>query len=218
MNLKRAKYYGKKIVENKEIIAMPNPEYVKIPLGQGIGLPATPCVKVGTEVEIGTIIGKSMKDKFCSNVHSSVCGTVIDIAIDKREDGTSCDFVLIRSNGKNVKRTLNPLTNATSEQIVERIYEAGIIGQGGAGFPTHLKYTKTKEEIETVLINGCECDDYIANDYRLMVERAQEIVKGANYLDRDICYILTVDMLTHVSWLIKYLLKLPWLCLSTYCI
>lgn len=182
MNLKRAKYYGKKLAEDTSINIMPSPEYVKIPLGQGIGLAASPCVEVGAEVEIGTLIGKAIKDKFCTNVHSSVCGTIIDIAIDKREDGTSCDFVLIRNNGKMVKRTLPPISNATDNQIIERMYEAGVIGCGGAGFPTHLKYVKTKEKIDTVLINGCECDDYIANDYRLMLERTEEIIKGANLL------------------------------------
>lgn len=179
MKLKRAKYYGKKLAENKEIVVMPAPEYVKIPLGQGIGLAASPCVKVGQEVEIGTLLGKAVKNKFCSNVHSSVCGTIVDIALDKREDGTSCDFVLIRSNGKNVKRTLPPLKDVTSENIVERMFEAGIIGQGGAGFPTYLKYDKLKKKIDTVLINGCECDDYLVNDYRLMLERTADVVNGA---------------------------------------
>lgn len=182
MNLKRAKYYGKKLAEETSINVMPSPEYVKIPLGQGIGLAASPCVEVGAEVEIGTLIGKAIKDKFCTNVHSSVCGTIIDIAIDKREDGTSCDFVLIRNNGKSVKKTLPPITDATSNQVVERMYDAGIIGCGGAGFPTHLKYLKTKKKIDMVLVNGCECDDYLVNDYRLMLERTEEVVKGANLL------------------------------------
>lgn len=182
MNLKRAKYYGKKLAENKEIKVMSAPEYVKIPLGQGIGLAASPCVKVGEEVQIGTLIGKAVKEKFCSNVHSSVCGTIVDIAIDKREDGTSCDFVLIRTSDSKVKRTLPPLENPTSEQIVNRMHDAGVIGQGGAGFPTHLKYTKTKKDIDVVLVNGCECDDYLASDYRLMVERPEQVIRGAELL------------------------------------
>ncbi len=182
MKLRCAKYYGKKLAENSPIIIMPSPDYVKIPLGQGQCVPATLCVKVDDEVKIGTLIGQGKKSLFSTNVHSSICGTICDIAIDKREDGSSCDFVLIRANGKTDTDYLKPQNNPTDEEIKQRMFDAGIIGQGGAGFPTHIKCSANDCNIKTVIINGCECDDYLASDYRVMIERSEQVIKGAEYI------------------------------------
>ena len=169
-----------KLTESSALAVVPPPNTVYIPLSQHLGKCATPVVAVGDTVKAGTLIGAA--DGFVSaNIFSSVSGTVK--AIVKRKTVTGiCDHVVIENDGKNVEETLPPLDDKTDKDaILNRIKEAGLVGMGGAGFPSHVKYSP-KNKIDRFIINGAECEPYITCDYRLLFERTEEVLLGAQML------------------------------------
>lgn len=173
-----------KISAGKAIQQIEIPEQIIIPLSQHIGAPCQPIVKKGDKVKVGTLIGKSV-GYVSANIHSSVSGTVLKI--DKAPDPTGYkrDAVYIKTEGdewedfidrrNEIKREFN----LSSEEILEKISLAGIVGMGGATFPTHVKLTPppgTKPEV--LIINGVECEPYLTSDHALMLEKTEEILVG----------------------------------------
>ena len=166
--------------EAKTLIPFPEPKTLVFPMSMHMGAPAIPVVAVGDRVKVGQVIG--LQDGFISApVHASVSGTVV--AIEERPHATrgTCLSVVIESDGKNdlhesVKPN-KPLEELSPEEIVEIVKNAGIVGMGGAGFPTYVKLMPGKP-IDTVLLNGCECEPMLTADHRVMVEYADEIVLG----------------------------------------
>ena len=152
---------------------------VVIPLSQHIGKPALPIAEAGQAVKRGQLIAKA--DGYVSaNIHASVAGTVK--AVEERTDGRGAKSVcvVIEASEKDETDFMPPLVNPTAEEILARVQEAGIVGMGGAGFPTHVKLTpKDENAIEYILVNGAECEPYLTSDYRIMLERSREIVVGA---------------------------------------
>ena len=158
------------------------PGIVSIALQQHIGKPASPVVAVGDTVKCGQLIAKA--DGFVSaNIYSSVAGSVIAIekranprggldthVVIKRDETASDDFV-----------PLEPLKEKTKETVIARIAEAGIVGMGGAGFPTSVKLSP-KTPVDTLIINAAECEPYLTCDYRLMIEKTDELVQGFRLL------------------------------------
>ncbi len=144
-------------------------------------------VKEGDEVKVGTVL---MKRTDCDiPIFSSVSGKVV--GTERRHNcaaGRPSDHLIIESDGKSLRdeESLTKLDfeKATSEEIIEAIQHAGIVGLGGAGFPTFRKYAGLNCEIESILINGVECEPYLTSDYLFMVEHADEVVKGAELLRR----------------------------------
>ena len=144
------------------------PDYY-VSLSQHIGKPAEPVVNAGDVVVEGQLIAKA--SSFVSaNIHSPVCGEVVGIEKRRNAQGATVDYLHIKSNGKQDKFTLNKLTDPTPEQIVARVAEAGIVGMGGAGFPTAVKL-QPKDPVDTLIINAAECEPYLNCDNRLMIDR-----------------------------------------------
>lgn len=158
--------------------------HVYFPLVAGNNAACDPLVKVGDKVKVGTRI--AFRQQFSVPLFSSVSGTVS--AIEKRMNvitGRPCDHVVIENDFKMEHDALLEKVNldAPKEHIVEAIKEAGIVGLGGAGFPTWLKYNNVKG-IHTVLINAVECEPYLTTDYTLSKLNATKIVEGARYLQK----------------------------------
>ena len=170
----------KEATEGKALVRFPDPEIAVIPLSMHMGAPATALVQVGDTVKVGQMIGQ--QEGFISApVHASVSGTVV--AIEDRPHATrgTCLSVVIASDGKNelhesVKPN-KPLEELTSQEIVEIVKNAGIVGMGGAGFPTYVKLMPEKP-IDAVLLNGCECEPMITADHRVMLEFADDVIFG----------------------------------------
>lgn len=158
------------------------PSILAIPLHQHTGAPCSSLVKPGDRVKVGQKIGKA--DAFVSApVHSSVSGIVKEIKAMPTPTGLTVDCVVIESDGKNQfhesVETKGKLEELSSEEIVEIVREAGITGMGGAGFPTHVKLSPpVNKKIDTVIINGAECEPYLTGDNRNMVEFPEKIVFG----------------------------------------
>ncbi len=180
-------YYGgvhpserKEYTEHLALKRFPDPEEVVIPLSMHAGAPANPVVQVGDEVKVGQKIGEAAAF-ISSPVHSSVSGTVT--AIENRGHATrgECLSVVIRSDGKNTLHESvqlhKGLEELTPDEIVEIVKEAGIVGMGGAGFPTSVKL-KPAKPVDTILLNGCECEPLLTADHRVLLEFADDVIYG----------------------------------------
>ena len=155
------------------------PDYY-VSLSQHIGRPAEPVVNVGDEVVEGQLVAKA--SSFVSaNIHSPVCGEVVGIEKRKNAQGATVDYLHIKSNGKQDKFTLPPITAPTSAEIVARIAEAGSVGLGGAGFPTAVKL-QPQDPVDTLFIYAAECEPYLNCDNRLMIERTEQFITGVRLI------------------------------------
>ncbi|MBD5132221.1 MAG: electron transport complex subunit RsxC [Clostridiales bacterium] len=160
------------------------PALVYIPLSQHIGKPAAPCVSVGDEVKAGTLVGEG--DGFVSaNVFSSVSGVVKSIENRRTVSGKRCAHVVIQNDGLYQTQYLPDIADRSPESLLQRIKDAGLVGMGGAGFPSHVKFSP-KAQIDTFIINAAECEPYITCDYRLLVEHAKSVIIGAGYLAKTL--------------------------------
>lgn len=155
-------------------VKMDAPITVTIPMSMHIGKPSVPTVKVGDSVYVGTLIGTA--DGFVSsNVHSSVSGTVKKIDEIIKSDGGKVPALVIESDGQN---TVDPEIKApvvnNRDDFINALKNSGIVGLGGAGFPTYVKYA-TEKDVEYLIINGAECEPYITSDSLVMTENADDI-------------------------------------------
>ncbi|NQT46563.1 MAG: electron transport complex subunit RsxC [Candidatus Omnitrophica bacterium] len=182
--------YFKDLTSGKSIRKIDPPDRFIIPLIQHTGGPCAPLVGVGDLVKKGQLIGKS--DKYISScVHASTSGKVvlidkaphpilgkaqaITIEADGRDEGVK-DFSKVRDMGE-----ISP------DEIRRKIEEAGIVGLGGAAFPTHVKMTiPENKKVDTIILNGAECEPYLTCDGRLMVERPKDILEGLGLMARAI--------------------------------
>ncbi len=139
-------------------------------------------VEAGQTVKCGELIAKS-DGAISSDVFASVSGTVTEIKELTAANGAIESFIFIKSDGKDEKAYLPPLTEPDAEAIRARIRDCGIVGLGGAGFPTAVKVAP-KTPVDTLIVNGAECEPYLTCDHRLMLERTDEIVRGARYVAR----------------------------------
>lgn len=165
------------------IEVFPLPEIVSIPLSQHFGTPALPVVHINEKVKTGQLIGKA-QENISANIHSSVSGTVIGINEKNITIKTEEDTWL-----ENIDRSdiLKNYLSFSSEEIIRKIKDAGIVGMGGATFPTHLKLTyKGENKFELLVINGAECEPYITSDHRLMLEKGEELIAGIQLLMKAI--------------------------------
>lgn len=180
---------GARLPHNKntaefESVVMPPPERVCIPLSQHIGKPCTESVKKGDSVFVGTVIGES--DGYISApIHSSVSGTVSDVC-DCDINGKPTRCVVIESDGQmNPDPQLKPFKVNNAQDIAEAAKLCGLVGLGGAGFPTHVKLSPPKDSIiDTLVVNAAECEPYITADYRECIENYNDVIEGV-YLLKD---------------------------------
>lgn len=176
---------NKEFSENISLSRFPDPLTVVIPLSQHTGAPADPMVEVGQHVKVGEKVGDA-KAYVSSPVHSSVSGTVV--AIEPRLhpiSGLDVLSIIIQSDGQNtLHESVQPVGDLevlTPEKIRDIIREKGIVGMGGAGFPTAVKINAQKP-IEVVLLNGCECEPILTADHRVMIEYADDVLFGLKAL------------------------------------
>ena len=177
-----------KITSSLPIEDSPLPDKVIIPLQQHIGAPNTPLVKKGDTVFTGTLIGKS--DAFVSSpVFSSITGKVMEVGkFPHPVLGRGLGILIQREDEDKIDPSIKPIGNPLtmdSKTLVNIIKEKGIAGMGGATFPTHVKLSP-KNEIDTLIINGAECEPYLTCDDRLMIEKSKEIIEGVKIIQKII--------------------------------
>lgn len=181
-------YDGKELSKDKPTtVLLPKGELV-FPMSQHIGAPAKPIVTVGDRVLAGQRIGEA-QGFVSAHVISSVSGTVKAIEQRPTVSGAMCESIVIENDGAyktvegfGVKRDY---TKLSKEEIRQYVKDAGIVGMGGAGFPTHIKLTPKKDDaIDYVIVNGAECEPYLTSDYRMMLEESEKIVGGLKIMLR----------------------------------
>lgn len=173
--------YNKEYSEKKVLEKAESPKVVYIPLQQHIGAPAKAIVKVGEEVKLGQKIGDQQGFVSC-NVHSSVSGKVIGIKEHELSGGIGTCIIIENDFKDEIHENVKPIKDVedlTKEDIVNIVKEAGIVGMGGATFPTHIKISPPSDKhIDTVILNGAECEPYLTADHRLMLENPEDVVYG----------------------------------------
>ena len=173
-------YEGKELSKDHPIEKyLPKGDLV-YPLSQHIGAPSVPCVKKGDTVLAGQKIADA--GGFVSvPLHASVSGTVKGIEKRLNATGSMVDCIVIENDQQYQETEFQEarLEDLTKEEILNRIKEGGVVGMGGAGFPTHVKLApKDPSKIEYILVNGAECEPYITSDYRRMIEEPEKVVQG----------------------------------------
>ncbi|MCA0131566.1 electron transport complex subunit RsxC [Winogradskyella alexanderae] len=177
-----------KLTSSKPIKRMSVPKVVYVPISQHIGIPAEIVVNIKDKVEIGQVIAKS-GGFVSSNIHSPVCGTVtkLDKIVDTKGYKKQC--IVIRTDPKNASNfeeptlTLKKNFDLSSDEILNKINDSGIVGLGGATFPSHVKLSiKEGVAIDHLIVNGVECEPFLTADHRLMLEKAEEIIVGIKIL------------------------------------
>ncbi len=177
-----------KFSADKKIVVSTLPKQVVIPLSHYIGTPSEPVVKKGDLVKVGQLIGKAA-GFISANIHSSVSGKVAKIDVQLDATGYKRPAVYIDVEGDEWLETidrspeLKKECNLSKEEIVGKIKDAGIVGLGGATFPAHVKLSPPPgKKAEILIINAVECESYLTNDHRLMLEKGEEIVVGVTIL------------------------------------
>ncbi|MDR3021081.1 MAG: electron transport complex subunit RsxC [Clostridiales bacterium] len=156
------------------------PDTVYIAMQQNIGKPSLPVVKPGDYVKMGQMIAKA-SEGLGANIFSSVSGTVQALNVKRPSTSGIANHIQIKNDGLNTQHLLQSLENPTPDEICQRIFDSGIVGLGGAGFPTHIK-AKVDKQVQTLIINGAECEPYITCDHRIMLDYTSEFLKGADFL------------------------------------
>lgn len=178
----------KKAATNKKPIEkLPPPAHVVIPMSLHIGAPCKPCVAKGDTVTVGQKIGETVA--FVSApIHASVSGKVVAVEPRIHFSGVPVMSVVIENDFNDtlcpdVKPVADP-DKLTPEELTEIVKEAGIVGLGGATFPTHIKISSGLGKVDTVIVNAAECEPYITSDHRLLLEKPEEVIRGAKLLAR----------------------------------
>ncbi|MEN8151694.1 MAG: electron transport complex subunit RsxC [Planctomycetota bacterium] len=175
---------GKELTKNVPVRVAPVPELLTVPLTQHIGAPVKPLVKKKAEVRLGEPLGE-LTGFVSALVHSPVSGKVKDVKTIPNPMGGKVEAVLIVNDGEDtpfdgVGEETDP-TSLDREALVERVKNAGIVGLGGATFPSHVKLSPPKEKpIDTIVVNGAECEPLLTCDYRLMMDSAETVIRGAD--------------------------------------
>lgn len=175
----------KELSKDKKISPTKLPKKVVIPLVQHIGAPCKLAVSIGQEVKKGEVIG-TPEGFVSAPVHSSISGRVIAIGDFPLATGRMVTSVVIDNDGKEEWTSLkdNPdYMKLSPDELKAKVKDAGIVGMGGAAFPAHVKLSPPKEKpVDVVILNGAECEPYLTADYRLMIERPQDVVEGLKIL------------------------------------
>ena len=174
-------YDGKELSKEKPVRELLPGKELVYPLSQHIGAPAKPIVAKGDHVLAGQKIAE-MGGFVSANIHASVSGTVKEIKKVRNNVGAMVDAIVVENDEKYETvefQKAASLESLSKEEILDRIKEGGVVGMGGAGFPTHVKLApKEPEKIEYVLVNGAECEPYLTSDYRRMLEQPEWIIGG----------------------------------------
>jgi len=174
----------KELTEHLAIEDFPTPEEVDILLIQHFGAPCKPLVQKKDEVSEGDLIGE-VESGLGANIHSSVTGTVRNIGSAANPVSVSSPSITIKINPEAEPKAYTPSDwkGLPREELLGRVRKAGIVGIGGAGFPTHVKLNPPPEaKVDMLIINGAECEPYLTTDHRVMLEHAHEVIEGAKII------------------------------------
>lgn len=173
-------HYCKEATAAKTIVELPEPEKVVLPVQQHIGAPAEVCVAVGDQVKLGDVIAHA-KGFVSVPVHASIAGKVVEIKPMPHVSGKNVMSVVIENDHSGAQNLLpvKPLEQWTAPQLKELMQQIGLVGMGGAGFPTHVKYSPPEgKTLQMIVLNGAECEPYLTCDHRLMVEAPAKVILG----------------------------------------
>lgn len=161
------------------IADIPDASVLYLPLLQHIGQAAKPIVQVGEYVLKYQIIAEETRN-LSANIHAPVSGTIKAIELHPLADGTKVETIVLQNDFRNeeIEKTAIDTDNLTAEEILAIIKNAGIVGEGGAQFPTFVKYNLLGKKIDTFIVNGTECEPYLTADYALMRDKTEELFKG----------------------------------------
>jgi electron transport complex protein RnfC len=178
--------------KDKAIEVLALPDEVRIPMIQHIGAPATPVVAKGDKVVTGQIIGQAT-GFVSANIHSPISGTVTTVDTFANDQGQQRMMVVIKREGDEWLESIDRTPEHKREcslspaEIISKVKDAGIVGLGGAQFPTHVKLSIPEgQKAEVLIINGVECEPYLTSDYRTMLERGEMLLTGVEILMRAI--------------------------------
>lgn len=174
--------HGKHFTEHKSIEYLLPKQILVYPMIQHIGAPCEPIVKKGDKVLLGQKIGEA-KGFVSSPIHSSVSGIVKDVAPVLHPNGSKVLSVIVENDGLYEKvegmEKREDYKNLSKDEILKIIQEAGIVGMGGAGFPTHVKLAPPPDKkIDSIIVNAAECEPYLTSDHRVLLEETQRVVDG----------------------------------------
>ncbi len=174
---------------SKKAVPMSFVGTVTIPMSMHIGAAAEPVVKRGDTVFVGTKIGEA-SERISAPIHSSVSGKVSEIIDITAPTGAMCRAVKIESDGRMIPdEKISPPHISTADDFIEAVRESGIVGLGGAGFPTHVKYGTCKGRImDELVVNAAECEPYITSDTRTLTDRSEDLLFGI----KDVCKYLGI--------------------------
>lgn len=177
---------AKNLTKDQPIRVLEPGKEMVFPLSQHIGAPATPLVKRGDEVKVGQLLGEA-NGLISANVVCSVSGKVKAVEPRLCIDGMTKNCVVVENDGLDTPHeeygVPRDRESLDAESIQKAVRRAGLVGSGGAGFPTDVKLMpKDPDAIDTILINAAECEPYLTGDYRLMMERGEEILEGIRLL------------------------------------
>ncbi|MEA4920864.1 MAG: electron transport complex subunit RsxC [Clostridiaceae bacterium] len=170
----------KYFTNQKPIELLPPPQKVILPMSMHIGAPCQPMVSVGDHVLMGQMIASSPA-AVSAPIHATVSGTVSAITALEHPSGTKMTSIVIDNDFQDeLDPSVVPVDYSamTAQEMIECIKNAGIVGHGGAAFPTHIKLLSALEKIDTVIINGAECEPYLTSDHRILLEYPWEVVSG----------------------------------------
>ncbi len=174
----------RKRTQGKPASRMNAPQKVTIPMSMHIGAPAKPVVAVGDTVKIGTKIAEC-KTSLCSPIYSSISGKVLKIADFMLSNGTKAPAIIIESDTEMLSDdSLSAPTVDSKESLIAAIKESGVVGLGGAGFPTYAKLDVEADRIQELIINGAECEPYITSDTLTMIERADDMAYAISIIKK----------------------------------
>jgi len=176
---------NKSLTDGQEIRSCPAPDFVYLPLSMHIGAPANPVVKLGDKVKMGQVIATA-GGFVSSNIHASISGMVTGFQRRYLPNGMMSNCIVIKNDGLDTpSEDIKPREESeiTPDLIRKLLQEKGIVGMGGATFPTHVKYAPPKDgpAIDTIILNGIECEPYVTSDHRVLLEYPSEIIQGLKY-------------------------------------
>ena len=175
---------SKALTEHLSVETLPTPKELEIPLTQHFGVPCKPIVKKKDLIVEGDLIGEVEKG-LGANIHASVTGKVKNIGASAHPISLSVPSVIIETDPEASPKEwfASDWEGLSRDELLGRVKKAGIVGIGGAGFPTHVKLSPPPEaKVDTLILNGAECEPYLTTDHRLMLEHPEEVIEGAKII------------------------------------